>query len=224
MAIPNCKHVVERLKAEFPQEWATAHFGGPGTEDFIKRLAWVLNTQVDPKFGLLGQRGDPRVLADDAILYRGEGPGHDPTNGNQPVSAFDVIGSAGSTAASPAWNFINLPGPAAWVQPQAVGGSPIPTPVPVPTPAPPSSNQPVLEAVAALGDILGDIHDRLTALEAVAGETRAAAASAAHDAKELNAARHAGWPAVGGPAGPWPVYVGSTKPFGGAVRLTPEVK
>jgi hypothetical protein len=222
MAIPNCKHVVERLKAEFPDEWKTAHFGGPGTEDFIKRLAWVLHTQVDPRFGLLGQRGDPRVLADDAILYRGEGPGHDPTNGNQPVSAFDVIGSAGSSAATPAWNFINLPGPAAWVQPQAVGGSPVPTPVPVPVPQPPS-NQPVLEAVAALAAVVLEMKAQIGALESVAGETRAAAASAAHDAKELNAARHAGWPEVSGPPGSWPDYEGRVPTFGGNVRLKPKV-
>jgi hypothetical protein len=210
MAIPNCKHIVERLKAQFPEEWSTAHFGGPHTEDFIKRLAWVLHTEVDSKFGLLGQRGNPNVLADDAILFRGEGPGHDPTNGNEPVSGFDVIGQAGSASASPEWNFINQAGEAAWVQPRPVSGVPVPEPGPGPTPQPaPCDLGPVLQAIANLSG-------RLDSIEGKAGAAAHEAFQAASRASEIKTQIE------NLPAGqPAPLYVGRVpKAFGGSAEVT----
>jgi len=130
MAVPNALHVVSELARQFPQEWRDAHNpsgGGPHTEAFIKRLAWVLHSTVDPRFGLNGKRGNPNDLSDDALNYKGEGPGHDPTNGNAPVTVIDCIGGAGGPNPTPSWQvFDTLPGPGAWVQPQAVGIAPPP--------------------------------------------------------------------------------------------------
>jgi hypothetical protein len=125
--IPNCQHIVERLRDEHPEEWRNAHTGNARTEDFIRRLAWVLHTEVDARFGLLGQRGSATTIADDAVLFKGQGPGHDPVNGGA-VSAFDVIIDAGSTDARPGWGFINVGGPAVWVQPTAPANAAPPPP------------------------------------------------------------------------------------------------
>jgi hypothetical protein len=217
---PNRKSVVQAVSDADPARFRRAHTGQPGEDDWIKAVAAALHAE-DPRWGLNGKRGDPNVLSLDVVTFR-VGPT------DRHVEAFDICGACGGGNPSVVWNDITnyatmgQPGTAIWVKPEGVP-VPVPTPAPVPVPQPPS-NQPVLEAIAALGVSLAEIHNRLTVLETVAGDIGAKATSAAHDAKELNAARHAGWPAVGGPAGPWPVYVGSTKPFGGAVRLTPEVK
>ena len=53
MSIPNCLHIVTDLRDRFPDEWRNAHTGNARTEDFIRRLAWVLHSTVDARFGLL---------------------------------------------------------------------------------------------------------------------------------------------------------------------------
>lgn len=128
--IPNMLAEVERCKKKFPQAWKDAHTGNAHTEDFIRILAADLHL-IDPKFGLNGKRGNPTDISDDAINYIGEGPGHDPTHGNTPVTVIDVIGAAGSPGAFPAWQVIDQPGPGAWVKP-----APVLEPTP-PTPQPP---------------------------------------------------------------------------------------
>lgn len=222
MAIPNCKHLVEQLRDQHPDEWKAAHSGGTRTHDFIRRVAWVLHSTVDRRFGLLGQRGNPDDLSEDAVLFLGDDQGKGGrTPDGQPQSGFDVIGAAGSPNATPTWNDISGPGIAAWVQPMPVPGS-SPAPVPVePTPTPPAAPvpAPVLEAIAALGDILGDIHHRLTALETATGEAKRAAQSAEHDARELNAARLAG--EFTPPPVAFPAYSGRV-PVLGTVTLTPK--
>lgn len=131
--IPNLLREVEACKRENHVAWANAHTGNSHTEDFIKLLAARCHA-IDPKFGLNGKRGNPNDLSDDALNYKGEGPGHDPTNGNTPVTVIDVIGAAGSSGAFPTWQvFDNLPGPGAWVKP-----------VNAPTPQPPIPPAPVL--------------------------------------------------------------------------------
>jgi len=128
MAVPNMLAEVERCKRKFPQAWADAHTGNANTEGFIRILAADLHL-VDAKFGLNGKRGNPNDISDDAINYFGEGPGHDPTHGNTPVTVIDVIGAAGSPAAVPQWAVIDQPGPGAWVKPMPVVVNP-PTPEP----------------------------------------------------------------------------------------------
>lgn len=129
MGIPNGRHVVERLAAQYPQEWKRAHNpsgGGPETEAFIRRLAWVLHSTVDQRFGLNGKRGNPNDISDDAICFAGESllGDVDPTRGNAPVTVLDVIGGAGGLNPTPQWGAVGPATPqpyAAWVQPQPVG-------------------------------------------------------------------------------------------------------
>lgn len=150
MAIPNCQHIVADLAAQYPQEWQQAHRGGPQTEAFIRRLAWVLHSTVDAGFGLLGQYGDPNRIADDAIMYLGEGPGIDKGTG-RPQSGFDVIGGAGGPDPRPVWQDISGSGAAIWVKPQPVGGRVDGgTPPPPPPPPPAVDLTPVLDAIKAL--------------------------------------------------------------------------
>lgn len=153
MSIPNYQSVVADLARQYPAEWQAAHRGGPQTEAFIRRLAWVLH-QRDPRFGLNGKRGNYDDISDDVVNYIGEGPGHDPRTG-QPVTVIDVIVAAGGPNPQPAWNSINQPGPGGWVQPSPVGGD-VPTPqppTPQPQPTPACRYQPPdLSALDALDD------------------------------------------------------------------------
>jgi hypothetical protein len=131
--IPNLLAEVERCKRDYPLAWSQAHTGSAQTEDFIRLLAARLH-RIDPRFGLNGKRGNPSDISDDVVNYKGEGPGHDPTNNNTPITVIDVIGAAGSPNAYPTWQvFDNLPGPGAWVSPTA---SPVSPSVPPPAPAP----------------------------------------------------------------------------------------
>jgi hypothetical protein len=184
MSIPNCGDVVARLARDCPADWRNAHTGNGHTEDFIRRLAWVLHTEVDSRFGLLGQRGQPDRIADDCILWLGEGPGHDPTRNNTPVTAFDVIVGAGGPNPQSGWGFIDQGGPAAWVQPSPMGDQvvePRPSPVaPVPTPT------------VDLGPVLARLDAALAELQALRGEVSELKAHAAAAAAEAaNAAGRA---------------------------------
>lgn len=140
MAVPNCEQIIRDLAAQYPQEWRDAHNpsgGGPHTEAFVKRVAWVLYSTVDKRFGLNGKRGNPNDLSDDALNWIGEGPGHDPATG-RPVTVIDFIARAGARHDDPDernrpavyWGVIDAPGPGAWVKPQPVGDAvPVPTPI-----------------------------------------------------------------------------------------------
>lgn len=162
MSIPNHQNIVSELAAQYPDEWRAAHTGGPQTEAFIRRLAWVLH-QRDPRFGLNGKRGNYDDISDDVVNYIGEGPGHDPRTG-QPVTVIDVIVAAGGPNPQPAWNAINQPGPGGWVQPQPVDGEPVPQPTPTPTPTPspvPIDLSPLFAVIADLGQQLDILQDDL---------------------------------------------------------------
>ena len=190
MAIPNCQHIVARLAAEYPQEWQQAHRGGPQTEAFIRRLAWVLHSTVDTGFGLLGQYGDPSRIADDVIMYLGEGPGTDQGTG-RPQSGFDVIAGAGGPAPRPVWNDISGSGAAIWVQPEPVGGSVggiDPSPI-EPPPPPVLDFAPVLEALRAIDSRLTGLALEVSDVKTRVFETERAATMAATEA--LNAASRA---------------------------------
>lgn len=186
MAIPNCQHIVADLAAQYPQEWQQAHRGGPQTEAFIRRLAWVLHSTVDAGFGLLGQYGDPNRIADDAIMYLGEGPGIDKGTG-RPQSGFDVIGGAGGPDPRPVWQDISGSGAAIWVQPQPVGGRVDGgTPPPPPPPPPAVDLTPVLDAIKALD---AKLSNWIALVSADVSEIKADADAAA--AESFNAATRA---------------------------------
>lgn len=144
--VPNKLEVVKDVQRRNPVAWSCAHTVSACGHDFIKILACTLWKQ-DGRFGLNGKRGNPSDLSWDAINWKGEGPGHDPTNGGMPVTVIDVIGSAGSPAAYAAWTvFDTLPGPGAWVQPVCPDGT-TPEPTPIPVPQPPAHMVPAYEAL-----------------------------------------------------------------------------
>lgn len=193
MSIPNYQSTVAALAAQYPAEWRAAHTGGPQTEAFIRRLAWVLHQQ-DARVGLNGKRGNPSDISDDALCYDGvsEKGDVDPTRGGAPVTVIDCIVAAGGPNPQPAWNLADKATPqphAAWVQPQPVGGEvpgPSPTPTPTPTPAPDCRYQPVdLAPVLARLDAL---MERMEAIEAEQEAQREDIATAAAYAKDCRAA------------------------------------
>lgn len=223
MAIPNCKHVVEQLAAQYPDEWKAAHTGGARTEDFIRRLAWVLHSTVDAGFGLLGQYGDPNRIADDVIMYLGEGPGVDKGTG-RPQSGFDVIGGAGGPAPTPTWNDISGPGAAIWVKPASVGSGSGGGGTPPPT-SPQPTAQDLLNAINALASqvktldvkvaTVGDLVLRYGAKTEAAAFESLNAASRASEIKTLVE----NLPTPGAPSA-FPPYEGRI--FGAKVRLEPK--
>lgn len=176
MSIPNYRDVVADLARAHPDEWHAAHRGGPDTEAFIRRLAWVLY-QRDPRVGLNGKRGNPNDISDDALCYDGvsEKGDTDPTRGGVPVTVLDVIGGAGGPNPTPQWGAVGPATPhpyAAWVQPQPVGGE-VPTPEPTPQPQPPPAcryQPPDLSALDALDD---DVRETLLAVQALQHEVAA---------------------------------------------------
>ena len=218
MSIPNYLGVVRDLAAQYPDEWRAAHANGPQTEAFIRRLAWVLH-QRDPRVGLNGKRGNPSDISDDVICYDGvsERGDVDPTRGNAPVTVIDVIASAGSPNASPAWFAVGPATPhphAAWVRPTPVGGE-TPAPGPTPTPTPGTDLTPVLDVLRGLeavmvghGERLRDIETRLSAImdeqEVQQAEIVAcveAARQARNVAQNISDRMEAGLPIVEGRAG-----------------------
>lgn len=215
MSIPNCESVVARLAAAFPDEWRAAHTGGPDTEAFIRRLAYELHTTVDKRFGLNGKRGNPNDISDDALNFRGEGPGNDPTNGNSPITVIDVIAAAGSPDARPSWQvFDTLPGPGAWVKPQPVGSA---TPVPVPTPAPVDLT-PILNTLKSLDAKTTTIGELVLALRPKLDQAAFEALNAASRASEIKT-QIENLPKPGATTA-FPAYEGRV--FGTKVRLEPK--
>ena len=233
MAIPNCQAIVEKLAAEYPQEWRKAHNpsgGGPETEAFIRRVAYVLHTTVDARFGLNGKRGNYSDISDDVVNWIGEGPGNDPKTG-LPVTVIEVIGGAGGPDPRAMWMPIESPGPGGWVRPEPVGGSSSGgggTPQPTPPSTPPAPDlTPVLarlDALLAATSALKQAIDRIEAMlvrvdhnAGVAAHESTQAAGRASDIKTQIANLPASKPS--------PAYVGRfPKAFGGSteVILTPK--
>lgn len=147
MAIPNMLHVVQQCKADHPKEWASAHTGGPETEDFIKILAARCHA-IDSRMGLNGKRGNADDLSDDALNYlceSSESTGRTPEG--LPCVVIDVIGSAGSPSAFPTWQVFNTAPDAngAWVKP-----GPVVAPVPLPPVYPPYPGDAAFDAVGVV--------------------------------------------------------------------------
>ncbi len=234
MPIPVCKHIVEQLAAEYPDEWRKAHNpsgGGPETEAFIRRLAWVLHSTVDARFGLNGKRGNYSDISDDVVNWIGEGPGHDPATG-KPVTVIDVIGGAGGPDPRPMWMpFSDLPGPGGWVRPEPVGGSgsggggtPLPAP---PQPAPGPDLTPVLKRLDVLMEAVAVLRSRVDAVSEKLDIIRDDADIASHESTQAAIrASEIKTQIENLPASkPAPLYVGRfPKPFGGSteVVLTPK--
>jgi hypothetical protein len=232
MSIPNGRHVVEQLAAQHPQEWWDAHRpsgGGPKTEAFIRRLAWVLHSTVDPRFGLCGKRGNPADISDDALCYDGVSQlgDVDPTRGGVPVTVLDVIGGAGGPTPTAQWGAAGPATPrphAAWVRPEPVGGvssggggTPLPAP-PVPVPGPDLTR--VLARLDALVAATSALRAQLDAIEASSAAAASEALKAAGRASDIKT-QIENLPAFK----PAPAYVGRfPKPFGGSteVTLTPK--
>lgn len=146
MAVPNMYGVVVETANKYAQEFREAHAGGPRAELWIKLVAYELH-KLEPRWGLNGKRGTD-VLSQDAINFKGEGIGFDPSRNDAPITVIDIIGGAGGPDPKPTWQVLNDPneathrGPGKWIQPQPVPGyhdlnpnvpSPKPPPVPVDT-------------------------------------------------------------------------------------------
>jgi hypothetical protein len=236
MSIPNCKHIVEDLAAKFPQEWWSAHRpsgGGPETEAFIRRLAWVLHSTVDPRFGLVGKRGNPDDISDDAICFDGFSAlgDVDPTRGNVPVTVLDVIGGAGGPNPTPQWGPAGPATPrphAAWVKPVPVGDSSSGgggTPLPAPPPTPPAPDlSAITKRLDALLTAISEIKAELAVVRASVDAAHSEASTAAHESTQaaIRASdikkQIANLPASSAPT--FPPYEGSF--FGRRVRLEPK--
>jgi hypothetical protein len=225
MSIPNGRHIVEQLAAQYPQEWWKAHRpsgGGPETEAFIRRLAWVLHSTVDPRFGLNGKRGDPADISDDVVCFNGVSVlgDFDPTRGNAPVTVLDVIGGAGGPNPTPQWGPVGPSPRAAWVRPEPVGGvssggggTPLPAP-PVPAPGPDLTR--VLARLDALVAATSALRAQLDAIEASSAAAASEALKAAGRASEIKTQLE-NLPA----ARPAPRYVGRVpRAFGGSAEIT----
>lgn len=228
MAIPNCEQIIRDLAAQYPDEWRKAHNpsgGGPETEAFIRRVAWVLYSTVSPRFGLNGKRGNYNDISDDVVNWLGEGPGTDPATG-QPVTVIDVIAGAGGPDPKVYWGLIDAPGPGGWVKPEPVGDSSSGgggTPLPAPPSTPPAPDY--TAKLDALTKRLDALLEAVSRAEAALVRVDHNASVAAHES--LNAAVRASdiktqienLPKPGSPTS-FPAYEGRV--FGSKVRLEPK--
>lgn len=153
MAVPNMYNTVVETANKYPQEFREAHTGGARTELWIKLLAYELH-KLDPRWGLNGKRGTD-TLSQDAVNFKGEGVGTDPSRNDAPITVVDVIGAAGGPDPKPTWQVFNDPvahrGPGKWIQPEPVPGyhdlNPnVPSP---PVPKPPTDTT-LINAVQAV--------------------------------------------------------------------------
>jgi hypothetical protein len=122
---PNKIDIVQRVRTQFPIEWGEAHMNYPShgpmrdrAEAFIRRLAWVLNKEVDSRFKLNVKDNQANgKISQDGIAF---------VVGNK-KEFIDVIESAGSPNAKPSWSYMGE-GPANMVEePSDPGGSLPPT-------------------------------------------------------------------------------------------------
>lgn len=170
---PNCERVVAALAREYPHEFDDCHRPERGARAwaFIRRVAWVLHSTVDQRFGLNGKRGNVNDPSMDAVSFR------NPASAAGGVEIIDVVASAGETdpnrpQPSPAWidqtqATINKREIGAYIQPEPVsGGTPKPpvvdTPPPAPAPAPVCQCQCAYESA----DVAG-VYEVLTKLVAL---------------------------------------------------------
>lgn len=96
---PNCERIVAALAAEYPQEFADCHRPELGARAwaFIRRVAWVLHSTVDIRFGLNGKRGNVDDPSMDAVSFR------NPASAAGGVEIIDVVAGAGAPGARAGW-------------------------------------------------------------------------------------------------------------------------
>jgi len=146
MSIPNYLDVIARLSQTYPDKWAAAHTGGPGTEDFIRLAAAYIYEKIDVNVGLNGKRGNPNDISDDALaIFADEGSVID--RAGRRMEIIDVIAGAGGPDPKPSWNAVGGPSPGAWVKPLSDIPIPQPVPTPTPTPTPTPSNEEVIKLI-----------------------------------------------------------------------------
>lgn len=134
---PNCERIVAALAVEYPQEFADCHRPELGARAwaFIRRVAWVLHSTVDIRFGLNGKRGNVNDPSMDALSFRNPMiPGG--------VEVIDVVAGAGGPQPRPAWidvtqATLDAGTTGAYIQPEPVGGGGTVTPPTGPGTTPP---------------------------------------------------------------------------------------
>jgi hypothetical protein len=160
---PNCKPIVAALAAEYPQEFDDCHRPERGDRAwaFIRRVAWVLHSTVDIRFGLNGKRGNVNDPSMDAVSFRNPSiPGG--------VEVIDVVAGAGGPNASAAWQDVtqatlNAGTTGAYIAPEPVTGQkpPVVTPPVGETPTPPACQfQPCTceDDIAGLYEAVANLH------------------------------------------------------------------
>lgn len=163
---PNRIEVVQHVASACPGLIRDSHA-------FTDAVFSLLNRD-DPRWGRNGKRGNANDLSDDAGAYLNEASTLVGSDGRR-LNIIDIIGAAGSPAASPAWidqtqATIDGRTTGVWVKPSGVlpaclsGGS-TPTVPPVVTPQPPAQSvdlTPVLDAIAALRLEVAELKARQT--------------------------------------------------------------
>lgn len=162
---PNCRLIVEALAREYPQEFKDCHrpeLGGGRPWAFIRRVAWVLHSTVDIRFGLNGKRGNVSDPSMDAVSFRNP-------NGPGGVEIIDVVAGAGGSHASAAWIDVTQATAAAgttgaYIAPEPVTGT-VPPPV-VPPQTGGSTTPPLCQFKACEFDetAIAGVYEAITAL------------------------------------------------------------
>lgn len=210
---PQRTDVVESVAKLFPNDFYIADRHHPnggglveGADRFVRRLAWVLHSTVDARFGLNGKCGTDHISFD-AIAYR--------TSAIAGLTAqtFDVVGGAGGPNPFPAWIDVTDPRGcgAKWIAPTDPGGGPA---VVEPKPQLPQDLTPILtklteisvrqESMKTVFDQLGSrvekvevsttaavtqLEERVTKVEVVTEQTR-------RDVKEAKGFLEKHWPKI----------------------------
>jgi len=147
---------------------------------------------ADPRFGLLGQRGNPNQIARDCVTYL-----LDPAKPLM-VAAWDICGSCGGSNPSIVFNeitdykSIGNAGTAIWVRPAGSVVTP-PPPPPVDPVAPPADLAPVLAALATLTDKVDAVAALALAARDAALDAKAEAEQAKVNASDI---KHVSLPAL----------------------------
>ena len=135
---PNCARIVEALARDYPHEFADCHKPDLGERAwaFIRRVAWVLHSTVDVRFGLNGKRGNANDQSMDAVSFR------NPASPAGGVEVIDVVGGAGGPDARAAWFDVTDATVRAgtvglYIQPEPPTGGKVPPPVVVAPPTEP---------------------------------------------------------------------------------------
>jgi len=97
---PNMIHIVKGCAEAYPTQFADCHRPDRGERawTFIEIVASKLHYEYDQRFGLNAKRGNPADRSMDAVSYLAAAS---PAGG---VEIIDVVGSAGTDQARPAWN------------------------------------------------------------------------------------------------------------------------